>query len=278
MKTGNQFTLPSRRSPSFTERLDNLSFGKILLVGLAIYCGTVLFFSILEFLIGGQGHLTNTQGDFGDLVYFNFISILTIGYGDLSPVGIFRIFTVVEAIIGLTIYSLMVSIVTIKLLLPRKDVVVFSRYAYYCKDHKAFLIIYLNTAKQFVTNLETTWYFKLKEDWHTNIPFKVPFITNSVQTFYLYYNKSLEEIVPNLHGFDCLRVGLSGILGMSTYSTFVQYDLKDILGIDNRSILTKYEGFYKVDQFIGTSEFESYFHYCPSLARTLDSFLTNRTE
>lgn len=276
MKKGPQFRLPLKRRPSLSERLDKLSIWGILGRGLALYCGTALIFTIAEKYVGLNGNINKTDLSSLDLLYFNFISILTIGYGELVPLAIFRIFVVTEAIVGLMIYSLMVSVFTLKLLLPKKNTIIFSRYAYYCVDDNAFLIIYLNTAKQFIANLETTWYFKLNEDWQTRPPIRVPFITNSVQTFYLKIETAFDALVPQLHPFDCLRVGLSGSLGMSTNFTSVQYDLADILVIQNRTPLTQYEGFYSVDSSLGTSEFERMFHYCPDDCPTLKDRLSNK--
>ena len=275
MKIGDQFNLPSTRHASFTELLDKISTSKVMLLGLALYCVIPLLFKLLEKQIGLDGHFNASHLSFVDLLYFNFISILTIGYGDIFPLGAFRIYTVGEAILGLTLYSLMVSIITMKLILPRKNVIIFSKYSYYCEKDNAFLIIYLNTAQQFINNLETSWYFKLGEDWHALPPVKVPFITNSVQTFYLKYENS-ENLIQRLHQFDCLRVGLSGSLGMSSYSTYVQYALKDILIIADRKSLTQYEGFYEVDKFLKTKKFQEMFHYCPPNSSTLEQKLIER--
>ena len=275
MKKGPQFKLPSERHPSRSERLDKISLWGILGSGLALYCTIALLFTIIEKFVGLNGNINKSDISFPDLLYFNFISILTIGYGELFPLAIFRIFVVAEAIVGLMIYSLMVSVFTLKMLLPRKNTIIFSKYAYYCVDDDAFLIIYLNTAKQFIANLETTWYFKWNEDWQTRPPVRVPFITTSVQTFYLKF-ETFAKIVPKLHPFDCLRVGLSGNLGISTYSTFVEYGLDDILVIQNRTTLTQYDGFYKVDESIGTPEFERMFHYCPDNCPTLKDKLGNK--
>jgi len=194
----------------------------------------------------------------------------------LSPLGLFRGLTICEAIIGLTIYSFAISVITLKLLLPNKNTIAFSTYAYYCTDDRCFMIIYLNTAKQFVTNLETSWYFKLNEDWKTGVPSRVHFITKSVQTFYLEYPHTIDVITPLLHLYDCLRVGLSGNLGMANYSTYVQYDLDKILVIPNRDELKNYPGFYDVDNSRLTADFDKYFHYRPEKAKTMMDLLTGR--
>ena len=90
------------------------------------------------------------------------------------------------------------------------------------------------------------------------------------------FEKEFHEIIKNLHEFDCLRIGLSGNLGMSSYSTAVEYGLEDILVINNRNELTKYEGFYKVDEYLDNQEFKNLFHYRPQNAVTMDSYLTSK--
>ncbi|SDE84903.1 Ion channel [Mucilaginibacter pineti] len=275
MKTGNQFELPKERSKSFLELIDALSNRAIIGWGALLYAGPVLLISVAEYFIGGKTHIVTTQADvtFWDLIYFNFVSMLTIGYGDMSPSGIFRFFTILEAITGLAIYTCSISLITIKLLLPKKNIIVFSKYAYYCLDDEAFMIIYLNTANQFLTNLETSWYFKLDEDWDTRSPVRVPFITKSVQTFQLHFDKTFQDINATLHPYDCLRIGLSADIGMASYSTYVEYGVEEILVISNRTALTAYEGFYKVDEQLQTEKFANFFHYCPEGASRLSECL-----
>ncbi|MVM42291.1 hypothetical protein GO730_39040 [Spirosoma sp. HMF3257] len=281
MKVGKQFELPKNRKQSFIERIDALSVWNLIGLMLILYAAPVFFFGTIEFIFNmpiSISCLSCSKIGYWDLIYFNFVSILTIGYGDMSPLGISRVITIVEAVLGLAIYSLSISLITIKLLLPRKDIITFSRYAYYCLDDNSFMIIYLNTASTYITNLETSWYFKLNENWHAKTPFRVPFITKSVQTFYLKYEKSFETIISTLHPYDCLRVGLSGNIGMANYSTYVEYGIEDILIINNRLALTQYEGFYKVDENLRTEEFAEFFHYYPSNARKLSNFLNKPDE
>src|SRR6202012_2653786 len=92
-----KFKLPEKRRFSFAELIDQLSTWKIVTGGIVIYTVIVLVFSAIEWLLGVNGNYENKIQTiaFGDLVYFNFISILTIGYGDLSPLGIFRVLTII---------------------------------------------------------------------------------------------------------------------------------------------------------------------------------------
>jgi hypothetical protein len=279
MKTGSQVELPPKRNQSLIEWIDGLGRLQLMGCGVAFYLVIVILFSSIEFYLDPTVNLplpSKLPTGFPDLIYFNFVSILTIGYGDLSPKGVFKILTILEAITGLAIYSLTISIITIKLLLPKKDTIVFSKYAYYCETEDAFMIIYLNTAKQYLTNAETSWYFKLNEDWKTLPPSKVPFITKSVQTFKLEF-LPLKEIKTRLHEHDCLRVAITGSLGPGIYSTFIQYDLSDILVIKDRSELTAYPGFYQVDKYLSDPDFQHYFHYAPVQAVKMSEYCKRET-
>ncbi|MCW3121050.1 MAG: hypothetical protein JWQ38_542 [Flavipsychrobacter sp.] len=273
MKTNPQFTLPIERKKSLIEFINNLSNKRLLILWLGTYLFPVLIITAIEYYNNPDAHmLSNGNCGFWDLTYFNFISVLTIGYGDYAPIGFFRLCTIIEAVIGAALYGFTISIITIKFLLPKRNTVVFSEYAYYCTDDNCFMVIYLNTASQYLTNVATSWYFKLDEDWETQDQINVPFITKSVQTFYLDFPLDLDTIKSRLHELDCLRVGLSGSLGMASYSTFVQYNLSNILIIKNRKELTNYRGFYDVDNNLRNDKFKEMFHYNPTDAEFMSKY------
>lgn len=271
-----QFQLPKTRKKSFVLWIDKQPAWVLFVNGLFCYIGVVMFFSLAEwFFVPEQVFICSSIWGFGDLLYFNFVSILSIGYGDIAPIGVLRGFTILEALLGLVVYSSFISIFIIKLMLPNEHTIVFSKYAYFCTAVDSFMIIYLNTTTRKITNLETAWYFKLNEDWKTMPPSKVPFITTSVQTFYLEFKQELGDFAGKLHYKDSLRVSLTGNLGMSSYSTSIQYDLKDILIIEDRSELTKYDGFYRVDNNLATEEFVDKFHYRPENAKSLSDYISS---
>ena len=98
---------------------ERLTFTKIIALWLAI----VLSFSIIYFgltytdqhLIYDGRPLSNDASGFGNAVYFSFITATTIGYGDISPLGIAKVIAIIEAIFSMSIFGLFIAkIVSIK--------------------------------------------------------------------------------------------------------------------------------------------------------------------
>jgi len=76
---------------------------------LILYCIIIIGFGLIYFIISFQTRTLieysqmDTVNIFGSLVhslYFSGVTLLTIGYGDVTPVGVARLIAVVEALIG----------------------------------------------------------------------------------------------------------------------------------------------------------------------------------
>jgi len=271
-----KFKLPlKRKGIAPVEYLYRVSALRLVLFGILAYFLIACLFSVIEYVL--KSPLTYFKGtpgplSFWDLIYFNFTTILTVGYGDYSPSGYVRILSIIEAFIGVGLYSFFVAVLTVKSLFPKKHSIVFSKYGYYSLAEKKFLIIFLNTAKENIANAEICSYFKLGADWEILPSGKTPFITKSVQTFFVTNEYAPEELKEKLHPYDCLRVGISGGIGMANYSTSVEYGTDDIIVIESREVLRKYEGFWKVDERIKSSEFKNHFHYRPAGSNSLKEY------
>ena len=69
-------------------------------------------FSLIYYGLFLNGHVVvldtvnnHTISHFGDYLYFSGVTLLSVGYGDLVPVGVTRIFSLIEASLGLLLPS-----------------------------------------------------------------------------------------------------------------------------------------------------------------------------
>ncbi|PXW90905.1 potassium channel LctB [Streptohalobacillus salinus] len=83
-------------------------FLKLFFTLLAIFVG----FSLLYYSLYLNGHIVivDTVHDrqinhFSDFLYFSGVTLMSVGYGDLVPVGVGRIFSLLEASLGLLLPS-----------------------------------------------------------------------------------------------------------------------------------------------------------------------------
>lgn len=266
--------LPRKRITSIVERVSQTPTRQIAAVGILLYIVPVVVFTVIDisFLLAGQPlvYAGNQPAHWMDLLYFNLITIITIGYGDLHPVGFGRAFSVIEGILGVGIFGFLVAALTAKFLSPRSNSVIFSRYAYYCTDEERFLLIFVNTTNTYMVNVDMTSYFKLGGNWGVRESIRTPLITTSVQAFHL-DKEPLKNIIQRLQEDDVFRFGLSGAIGISSYSTAVEYYTNDIIVIPNRDELTGYEGFISPD--FRSVDISSMFHYRPANSLTLAEYV-----
>jgi hypothetical protein len=233
--------LPKKRTGLRIEWLASWSIWWIGVLGLALYIVAVAIVSGTEWCIAEAGHSLVTASDgsavgWWDIVYFNFVSILTIGYGDYRPNGdIARFVTILEAILGTGILGVTVAALTAKFLSPPQNAVVFSRHAYYCTDDEKILVIYLNTTRSRLVNAEISSYFKLGGDWGVRPSVRSPFVTRAVQTFFTDSVREAELLRLN-EASDAFRFGISGQLGAASFSVAIEYKPADIIVLQNRQV------------------------------------------
>ena len=271
--------LPNKRTGRFLDLLDRQNILKLAVCGVLLYISVVLIFSILECCLHtiGQELILDNNGavvnNFFDILYFNFVTILTVGYGDFHPVSIGKLFSVIEAFVGVGLFGVLVALITTKSLLPSRNTIVFSKYSYYCTEPECFLIIFVNTSTSYLSNTEISSYFKLGGDWGVKPSIKSPFLTQAVQTFFI-EKVYLKDIISNLKEGDRLRIGLTGQFRFTNFSTSIQYSAEEILVIPNRDELTSYEGFWRPN--FTSSSFKQWFHYKPEGAPTLKDYVEEK--
>lgn len=258
-------SLPKKRTGTFLAWVDRSSVCCLIFCGLLTYLVLVFLGSLVMWGLARTGIDVVANGstctsDFWGLVYFNFITTLTVGYGDFAPVGPGKFIAVIESLVGVGLYGAVIALAVSKLLHPPANILAFSDYAYYSEKEQKFLIIYVNTTNRRLSNCSISSYFKLGGDWEVTYAVTAPLLTKAVQTFYIDFEKK-ENIINNLRSDDSLRVGIAGFLGSSQFSLEREYSAEKILVIPDRNELVEYKGFWKPD--FRSEEFSSMFHYNP---------------
>ncbi len=103
----------NQRIKTFLERLTNASAASLLWswVGIAVGCGGLYF--VLTHFTQHQGLLMNRSGtpftQLLDSIYFSVITMTTIGYGDITPVGFARLIVAIQGVSGYFLLALVVT-------------------------------------------------------------------------------------------------------------------------------------------------------------------------
>jgi hypothetical protein len=151
--------LPEKKTGRFLSWIDKRSVGRLAAIGVALYLSVAVVISGIELAASWAGkplvlaEKSGGVGTFSDILYFNLITILTVGYGDFHPASYGRGLSVVEAFVGVGLFSVLVAVITIKALLPPRDTIVFSHHAFYCTELERFLIVFVNTTSGNLGNL-----------------------------------------------------------------------------------------------------------------------------
>ncbi|RDW17439.1 potassium channel family protein [Oceanobacillus chungangensis] len=91
------------------EMRDSRFSGELFIVLLITYSLVILGFGMIYFILSFQGIILVEDGELRQVsilgsiihsIYFSGVTMLTIGYGDITPIGIGRLIALIEALIG----------------------------------------------------------------------------------------------------------------------------------------------------------------------------------
>jgi potassium channel LctB len=119
----NQAAAPSSNSSSLAPRAHRLSWlervaGLSLERLVVLWLSMIVVFGVIYWVAGvgmgmglqAGGNLVKADGQgFVTAIYFSFVTALSIGYGDVVPLGLFRIVAIVEGAAGLLIFGCVIS-------------------------------------------------------------------------------------------------------------------------------------------------------------------------
>jgi potassium channel LctB len=137
--------------------LDHLNFFHIFV----IWTGILVLFGILYYLLTGPNNylvytVTNQKvtGLF-DSIYFSFITATSTGFGDIAPIGIFKLMSIFEVIFGLVL----LAIVTSKLVSIKQDVIMNEIYDISFNEKinriRSSLLLFRQNLSRVISNIES---------------------------------------------------------------------------------------------------------------------------
>jgi potassium channel LctB len=142
---------------SFDTLLDKFTFFHILI----LWCIILLGFGFIYYLFSGDHsfirYSTTMRPVTGllDNIYFSFITATSTGYGDLTPVGFFKVLAIVEVIFGLVL----MAVVTSKLVSIKQDIIMTEIYDISFNERvnriRSALLLFRQNLGRIITNIET---------------------------------------------------------------------------------------------------------------------------
>jgi hypothetical protein len=266
--------LPNSKTNRFIRAVQAVSTVRLICLGFITYGLLTVVFSGLFYVLGLPKPLvldnTRPVTDFLEIIYFNFITILTVGYGDFHPVGIGRLLAVLEALVGTGLFGLILGIVMIKITKASDSSVVFSRYGYYSLDDQTFFVVFVNTTGAPLVNVLFSSILKIGRQNHVHPPLSAPYIGESVWDLYLHEFPSDLIKDATFYDDDGLKFGLSGNTGFATFATAIKYTPDNILVVQNSSVFANNPLTMKPE--LGSPKFDVLLHYHPEGARTFRDY------
>jgi potassium channel LctB len=145
------------RIESINTLFNKLTFLHILI----IWVGILLFFGLIYYFFDNQGTqlmYTSTRQpvtSFSDNVYFSFVTATSTGYGDIIPMGLFKVLAVMEVITGLVL----LAVVTSKLVSIKQDVIMNEIYEISFNERinriRSSMLVFRQNLNRMINNIES---------------------------------------------------------------------------------------------------------------------------
>jgi hypothetical protein len=285
--------IPTTRRASAVEYVSRRSVPRLVVEGLSVYVAIVVFITGVQLLlIQGGFQVVKSNGAcvtyWLDLIYFNVVTVLTIGYGDYVPSEMGRVLMAFEALAGVGVFGTLVGVVVVKVMLPRPDSIVFSNYCYFDKDAQRFVVQFVNTTQTRLVNADMSSVLKLgRANWIVRPPFRTPYVGESGWTFSVnglweyvgnpaleaaraekrFPQQEIDDFLSHLiiYGDDGLKFGISGSHGFSVFSAAKKYSLADCWVVESKDSMPVSE---LRDPVLGSSQFAAALNYIPDERQT----------
>ena len=200
--------------------IDRLSFPRIFVLWMVII---IAFGLAYVFFSNGQSYLHYSQlssnvNTFKDAIYFSFVTATTTGFGDIVPVGTFKMLAVVEVLFGL----LLIALVTSKLVSIKQDVILTEIYEFSFEEKlnrlRSSLLYFRQNLNRIMAKVEENRFNK----------------------------RAIHEINTNLSSFEHVLTETYAIVRRTKHTQFIKNLDPVNAGLILNSIITSFEKFHEL--------------------------------
>jgi hypothetical protein len=232
-------SLPTRRLDWLIERIERHTFKAATLTFIVAYAGIALVFALAYWLMAAVPGMTvfaRGEPGFANCLYFSWVSQLTIGFGDVLPVGWARALAVAQALIGWMLTGFWIGLAVLKVTSPSRNSIVFSRHAYYLEDDQRFVVMFVNVNRQNLTHAHVSTNVKIGGQNLPGCDHTAPYVGESVWilTVDCVYLGTLKQSSVQFTPGDGLKVSISGRYGFAGYARALRYSFAEIRALSNR--------------------------------------------
>lgn len=168
--------------------------------------------------------------------YFSFITQLTVGYGDYSPIANAQPVAVAQGILGIILVGIWAGVVVAKWFTAGdRSSILFADWAGYSLREEKFFVLFVNRRVDDLVDANINAIVKLAR--YNPVPpgVNAPYIGMSAWTFSM--QEVSIEVISRLRlspEKDGIKISISGTAGMTRCSNWVKYGLDQIYVLPNR--------------------------------------------
>jgi potassium channel LctB len=229
-----------KRYGQISNRLANMSFWQLTIEFIILYIGIAIVFAYMYWIFGKiipYNYFSFNKGNlcFLQSLYFSFITQLTIGYGDYTPLFLAQPLSIIQGIIGVVIVGVWAGIFVAKWFTAgdRKSIF-FSDWAGYSLEEERFFILYVNRNAGDLVDTNISGVIRLERYDPAPPHINPAYIGKSAWTF-AFQKVPIEKLAKmKLDDDDGIKVSISGTAGMTRCTNWRRYRLAEIYVLPNR--------------------------------------------
>ena len=233
-----------------SSHLSKISLGILILEFLIAYITMGILFALAYWVccdLYPESLFTFNRGDLclPQAFYFSFITQLTVGYGDLAPLGYAQPLAITQGILGVILVGIWAGVVVAKWFTAgSRESILFADWAGYSLKDQNFFVLFVNRRVDDLFNANINVIIKLAGHNPVRPSVAPPYIGRSVWPFKLSdVPLPLEALAElQLEAKDGIKICISGTAGMTRCTNWKKYSLDELYVVSSLE-------YYEKDEF-----------------------------